>query len=475
MEGVFSASELLNEFKFDWYEGSFLAPSTGKAQTTSVEEEDEATIALMSFPGAHGLSPRTYSGAGALGYGSSVDFLLDASCVDPVCRVSFASMRGAMPHLTIFGAQGAGHNAAVEFQKHNYPFSCSRADCRLDVIVPGGWDVLHEIACKMLDGNNKIGSPETIHGSGGGRTFYVGAPKSACRLRVYEKDKELCSKGIIPAEDVDPDRVRIEFQFRPATKHNIQYARLTPGQMVSSTPMSRKFIHAFSDYLQHEDTEVEILKVPEIHHKKTVFDVMKWGFRQYKNAYAKAALASLLTKREQDGLEGRPVAPILVEDINVEAVSLFEDEFRGSDAAHKALADSGLIGGELLSPRDRAIQLMQTSKERREIELIEILDGHLKAIDYYKKAGFSDEFIAGMKARIEKDRQNIDANCWEGILERVKKTDLEVGVRLIRDGVDALLANYGICPPTIRQMSKDGQVSFLNRMGEIPDHIDEAA
>src|SRR5438034_5777641 len=62
----------------------------------------------------------------------------------------------------------------------------------------------------------------------GGRTFYVGSPKSAVRVTVYEKGKEYQARGILNAS---PHWVRVEGRFRPRKRPaRMALAAATPAE-----------------------------------------------------------------------------------------------------------------------------------------------------------------------------------------------------------------------------------------------------
>lgn len=99
--------------------------------------------------------------------------------------------------------------AFAAFMRSLFPsHTVSRADIAEDFSEPGCFDHLFRLLRSHADVNRlKTSVAGDWLGKAGGRTFYVGAPSSVVRLRLYEKGKQL---------GTDPNWVRLELVVRPA-------------------------------------------------------------------------------------------------------------------------------------------------------------------------------------------------------------------------------------------------------------------
>lgn len=124
------------------------------------------------------------------------------------------------PHVVFTGeaAQPGAELIRARFPEH----SVSRLDVREDFADCGGFDRMQPVLLDAAKSHRiRVGTAGDHLLTMEGRTLYLGAPKSPCRLRMYDKAAELRAK--FAADPVRllavPDHMtRVEAQVRPETK-----------------------------------------------------------------------------------------------------------------------------------------------------------------------------------------------------------------------------------------------------------------
>lgn len=113
----------------------------------------------------------------------------------------------------------------------------TRFDVAVDFDYPGAFSDLEGIALQVaMDHDLKTKVEGDYYGCKDGRTFYVGAPTSTHRCRIYEKGCQMRSKHIQP--DASLDWVRVEHQIRPSKKGDARVlaSRMSPDQAAFTSP-----------------------------------------------------------------------------------------------------------------------------------------------------------------------------------------------------------------------------------------------
>lgn len=149
-------------------------------------------------------------------------------------RVLVGSYTGGVPHIDIRGGGGLCAALAPAAQAEFPDGRASRVDVKIDIAVgPKGFDALHAWAGRFASGRQRPGAPELDpRGTAeGGRTFTMGARKSAVFLRVYEKGLQMIGAG----HDADPRLVRIEFELKDFYSwEKSEIFQLSPGDALRS-------------------------------------------------------------------------------------------------------------------------------------------------------------------------------------------------------------------------------------------------
>lgn len=135
------------------------------------------------------------------------------------------------PHVF---ASGQDTDTFVPFVRRKWPaHNVTRLDAAEDFDAPGAFDALMSQCLDIAD--NTAPTPLVVEHVGDwhraelGRTIYLGSRKSAVRLRLYEKGKQLRNQA--PDEDKDsysPDWVRLELQIRPQKSAKAAAATILP-------------------------------------------------------------------------------------------------------------------------------------------------------------------------------------------------------------------------------------------------------
>lgn len=332
-------SDLLGQFFFDWFQVT-LPNREGKASCmVGGAEEAEALGAAFDWARSNGLHPGRIGG-GHNGYRAALPFTDGPESVDAVFRVNSGSTGGLMPNLMLTGGHGACSRLAPALQKAFPGARLSRADAALDWSQPGLWDALHRMAKTLAKGNAKLGGVRTIE-SDTGRTFYLGSRTSTVSLRVYEKDRERAAKGVIDEADVDPDLIRIEWTFRPQSKSKAGMAMLSPGQMIRSSVWARDFMSRAAAIMDVTE-RVERLNKQEVAREvaeKTLDGAVQHGVDQYAKCFMRLAAARIVERDHNGHYDTAIVDPGR---IRVEALRIFKDKIRDTDAAEAIVIEQRL-------------------------------------------------------------------------------------------------------------------------------------
>lgn len=146
---------------------------------------------------------------GMYGFAESAEIVVDGTTVARVLH------GGKNPRPHVLG-QGSTSAPLADLLRRRFPdrHAVSRMDAAEDFDGPGTWSRLYEpLLALALDRGLAIDQAGDWHRGRDGRTFYVGSPRSAVRVRLYEKGLEQRVKGLDPAASAD--WCRLEIQVRP--------------------------------------------------------------------------------------------------------------------------------------------------------------------------------------------------------------------------------------------------------------------
>lgn len=100
--------------------------------------------------------------------------------------------------------------------------------------VPGSFEDLHPALQILAKARGLLGESRIPDDPERGATYYLGSPSSRVRMRMYEKGKELRSKGHEVTED-DLEMLRFEVQLRPTKEGRETAAHLSPDEVWGAT------------------------------------------------------------------------------------------------------------------------------------------------------------------------------------------------------------------------------------------------
>ncbi len=388
-------------FAFDWFEATAIAVSSLGCTTRQIEEEDAATRAILATLIAGGLSPVRDPGGAGKSYGVSLQLKSDLKHADAVAKVSFGSHTGAMPHITVTGADGQCHSIATHLQSARLPLKPTRIDVKVDISMKDLWSRLKKKADEQAGRSKKIKRPVVISGSEGGETFRLGAPSSSTCIRVYKKDFERFAKKKIKEEDIDPNLVRIEFQLRPKGLDAIAMGFMTPWQIAQSTPMSRAFLKALGEVLELPG-DCEIIKGQSEVSARTEFDAEASGFHQYQGTFARAACALLFDEVAQElAATGQGEGRILPASVEELMIARFAAYVKDSKIAEKVLAEYGFSAGVAYDPEDRAEAIISLAHKLQLQRFNDRLLALAQTLDLFTDLGFSNEMLSSVSDKID--------------------------------------------------------------------------
>lgn len=133
--------------------------------------------------------------------------------------------------------KGEATPKAVEALRSRFPHRCTRVDACADFDAPGSFQSLLEACNQVKKGHRLKGEkqgdwddfPEL------GRTLYLGARASVCRVRLYEKGKQPEYRHL-----ERPDWTRIEVQVRPSKQAKTAFSALSPAEVWGASAWTRE-------------------------------------------------------------------------------------------------------------------------------------------------------------------------------------------------------------------------------------------
>lgn len=133
--------------------------------------------------------------------------------------------------------KGEATPKAVEALRSRFQHRCTRVDACADFDAPGAFERLLAACQDVKQGyklrGEKQGDWEDFPELG--RTLYLGARASVCRVRLYEKGKQPEYRHL-----ERHDWTRIEVQVRPAKEAKSEFARLTPSEVWGASAWTRE-------------------------------------------------------------------------------------------------------------------------------------------------------------------------------------------------------------------------------------------
>jgi DNA relaxase NicK len=164
--------------------------------------------------------------------------------------VEWASVQwgGSQGERTMIEVKGECTPAVVEALRSAFPHNCTRVDSCADFDAQGAFERLCGEAQVVKKDHRLKGEkqgdwddfPED------GRTLYLGARSSVCRLRLYEKGKQPEYRHL-----ERPNWARIELQVRPAKEAKTAFSMLSAAEVWGASTWTRQL--AAKVLLEHID------------------------------------------------------------------------------------------------------------------------------------------------------------------------------------------------------------------------------
>lgn len=144
---------------------------------------------------------------------------------------------GSQGDRVMVEVKGEDTPKAVEALRSRFQHRCTRVDACADFDAPGAFERLLEACQDIKQGHRLKGEkqgdwedfPEL------GRTLYLGARASVCRVRLYEKGKQPEYRHL-----ERNDWTRIEVQVRPAKEAKSEFSRLSPSEVWGASAWTRE-------------------------------------------------------------------------------------------------------------------------------------------------------------------------------------------------------------------------------------------
>ncbi len=144
---------------------------------------------------------------------------------------------GSQGDRVMIEVKGEPTPKAVEAIRNRFSHRCTRVDACADFDAPGSFESLLAACQDVKQGHRLKGEkqgdwddfPEL------GRTLYLGARSSVCRVRLYEKGKQPEYRHLDR-----PEWTRIEVQVRPAKEAKTAFSALSPIEVWGASAWTRE-------------------------------------------------------------------------------------------------------------------------------------------------------------------------------------------------------------------------------------------
>lgn len=163
-------------------------------------------------------------------------FLLNDASGDRVALLLCGGPNGD-PNITVSGE--VSENASQIIRDLWPVHRVTRVDAAEDFAQVGGFDTLESVCREVVKEHGIKGRAIVPDDIEDGRTYYMGAPTSDVRARLYDKGAELRAKlPLHMHSQVPKDYARLEVQVRPRKDWRVAAAKMTPAQMWGFTEWS---------------------------------------------------------------------------------------------------------------------------------------------------------------------------------------------------------------------------------------------
>lgn len=199
---------------------------------TTVEATSNDMLSLLADAGGIGAIHKLRQGKGFHTFGERIGITNQDG-------VEWGSVQwgGRQGERVMIEVKGEATPKAAELLRSRFSHRCTRVDACADFDAPGSFERLLEACTQVKQGHRLKGEkqgdwddfPEL------GRTLYLGARASVCRVRLYEKGKQPEYRHL-----ERPDWTRIEVQVRPAKDAKTAFSALSPTEVWGASAWTRE-------------------------------------------------------------------------------------------------------------------------------------------------------------------------------------------------------------------------------------------
>lgn len=199
---------------------------------TTVEAKSTDLLSILADAGGVGSIHKMRQGKGFHTFGERIGITNQDG-------VEWGSVQwgGRQGDRVMIEVKGEATPKAAELLRSRFPHRCTRVDACADFDAPGAFERLLSACQDVKQGHKLKGEkqgdwedfPEL------GRTLYLGARASVCRVRLYEKGKQPEYRHL-----ERPDWTRIEVQVRPAKEAKSEFSSLSPVEVWGASTWTRE-------------------------------------------------------------------------------------------------------------------------------------------------------------------------------------------------------------------------------------------
>ena len=208
-----------------------------------------------------------------------------------------AQWGGLHDRLHVFASGSGGQDLAVILRKYYPAHRVTRADVCIDFVDQGSFEKLEGLCRKVADEHRLKRRKIDDDGQGNdGATYYLGAPSSNVRTRLYEKGKQMFTPGVkhagpvvLPEGLTDDHSVwdwsRLEVQVRPEGAAREKLATAEPAAFWGASKWTQQLVRCALE-LNIERVKVGKIWRPSDDERAYRFMVSQYGAMLARYAHA---------------------------------------------------------------------------------------------------------------------------------------------------------------------------------------------
>lgn len=272
----------------DWYQATFQRPG----DLFLPELADLFHAEVQELPKGHN------------GYSRAAELVRER---ERICTMDYGGSN-LWPNVVATGYRGREFCARVRAAHLDH--RVTRVDSAIDLSGPGLFDRVAALAISIARAPHWGGRTITINQQGNwfeskGRTLYLGSPRAACRVRIYEKGYE--QRDVHGVMNADLDWTRVEMQYRPQKlPARVAASSLTMDEVWGCSRWTRDLFQRLTS------SEVQLVDRQERSEASSLDRKMKylaaqWGntLAAYSAQYGEVALQAFISRTVSNAEEGR--------------------------------------------------------------------------------------------------------------------------------------------------------------------------